>query len=182
MSCEQVHYDLLLSAFDRYVRTRPAAAPPVIFVVDEFGYLAVTPEFEAPVALNVKAYRNFRAFMWVADQDASTFFGADGQGSRDEQRIAGNCFLKLFFRQEGTGAHLIGAAYADQLAPEHLQAIKTAPQGHLIAVFGDDVHPLVFQTSNLEQAYFFTPTPAAPDAPPAAALDSRTSRPPPAEA
>ena len=56
------------------------SGPPVIFIVDEFGYLAVTPEFEAAVAMNIKTYRNFKAFMWVADQDASTFYGVNGQG------------------------------------------------------------------------------------------------------
>ena len=57
---------------------------------------------------------------------------------------------------------MIGAAYPEQLAPEHVQAIKTVPQGQLIAMFGDDVHPLLFQTSNLEKLHFFTqPQPAA---------------------
>jgi hypothetical protein len=153
-------YDMLFSEFDRYVRRRPVTAPPVIFIVDEFGYLSVTPEFETAVAMNVKAYRNFRAFVWVADQDAVTFFGVNGQGSRDEQRIAGNTFIKLFFRQEGQGANVIGAAYPEQLAPEHVQAIKTAPQGELIALFGDDVHPLNFHTSGLEKRYFFVQPPA----------------------
>ena len=42
-------------------------------------------------------------------------------------------------------------------APEHVQAIRAAPKGHFIALFGDEIHPRVFQTTDLERAYFFTP-------------------------
>ena len=93
--------------------------------------------------------------MWTADQDAATYFGADGRASRFEQYIAGNTFIKLLFRQEGNGAQILAAAYGDQLAPEHMQQIKTAPKGHLIGMFGDEVHPLVFQVTDLERRYFF---------------------------
>ena len=46
-------------------------------------------------------------------------------------------------------------------APEHVQAICSPPTGHVNAPFGDEIHPLVFQTTDLERAYFFTqPQPA----------------------
>jgi hypothetical protein len=36
-----------------------------------------------------------------------------------------------------------------------VQQIKAAPKGHLIGLFGDEVHPLVFQVTDLERRYFF---------------------------
>ncbi len=149
-------YDLAWEALDRYVRTRPATAPPLIIIIDELAYMSVVPELQTHVALSCKTYRNFRAFLWTADQDAATYFGADGRGSRDEQRIAGNSFIKLLFRQEGQGAAILAHAY-EQLADEHVQAIRTAPQGHLIALFGDEVHPLVMQLTDGEVQAFCTP-------------------------
>ncbi len=118
--------------------------------------MSVVPELQTHVALSCKTYRNFRAFLWTADQDAATYFGVDGRGSRDEQRIAGNSFIKLFFRQEGQGAAIIANAY-EQLADDHIQAIRTAPQGQLIALFGDEVHPLVMQLTDAEVLAFCTP-------------------------
>ena len=149
-------YDLAWEALDRYVRTRPPSAPPLIIIIDELAYMSVVPELQTHVALSCKTYRNFRAFLWTADQDAATYFGVDGRGSRDEQRIAGNSFIKLFFRQEGPGAAIIANAY-EQLADDHIQAIRTAPQGQLIALFGDEVHPLVMQLTDQEVQAFCTP-------------------------
>ncbi len=155
-------YDLAWEALDRYVRTRPPSAPPLIIIIDELAYMSVVPELQTHVALSCKTYRNFRAFLWTADQDAATYFGADGRGSRDEQRIAGNSFIKLLFRQEGQGAAILAHAY-EQLASDHIQAIRTAPQGHLIALFGDEVHPLVMQLTDGELEAFCTPA-RKPDA------------------
>jgi hypothetical protein len=149
-------YDLAWEALDRYVRTRPASAPPLIIIIDELAYMSVVPELQTHVALSCKTYRNFRAFLWTADQDAATYFGADGRGSRDEQRIAGNSFIKLLFRQEGQGAAILAHAY-EQLTNDHIQAIRTAPQGHLVALFGDEVHPLVMQLTDGEVQAFCTP-------------------------
>jgi hypothetical protein len=53
-------YDLGWEALNRYVRTRPASAPPVVVILDELAYMSVTPEFQANVALATKAWRNFR--------------------------------------------------------------------------------------------------------------------------
>ncbi|MDP9415912.1 MAG: hypothetical protein M3Q08_17875, partial [Pseudomonadota bacterium] len=40
---------------------------------------------------------------------------------------------------------------------DHIQAIRTAPQGHLVALFGDEVHPLVMQLTDGEVQAFCTP-------------------------
>jgi hypothetical protein len=101
-----------------------------------------------------KTWRNYQAAMWTADQNATTYFGQAGQPSTWGPFISNNTLIKIFFRQEGSEADMIGAAYRDQLAPEHIEQIKMSGTGEAIVMFDDEVHKLVFQLTDQEAYYF----------------------------
>ena len=121
---------------------------------DEFKLMSQVPTLEYHVAMATKTWRNYHGAMWTADQNATTYFGQAGVPSTWGPFISNNTLIKLFMRQENTEADLIGVAYRDHLAPEHIQQIKLSDTGEAIAIFDDEVHKLVFQLTDQEAYYF----------------------------
>jgi len=135
----------------------------LIVIIDELAYLVASGnDLQVHIAMNTKAGRNLGMYLWTADQDAATYYGADGNPSKWEQYIAGNTAIKAFFRQEGTGARIIGQAYPDQLGIDQMSGMKTAAKGYYIGMWGDEIHHIMFQPSGMERLFFF-PKPAPDD-------------------
>jgi hypothetical protein len=130
----------------------------LIVIIDEYFYMASVPELEAEVALATKTWRNYHAAMWTADQNATTYFGQDGLPSEWGPFTANNALIKLFFRQEGSEAEVLGTAYRDHLHAGHVQTIKTSGTGECIALLGDTVHHLQVQLTDLESVYVLRTT------------------------
>lgn len=149
-----------LGELDRWVRSaeRAQRGQPLYVAFDEYYILATFRELEAIVAKAIKSWRNYRAGVAPGDQNISTFTGQAGTPNEYGPFITNNTLIKLFFRQEGSEADLLGALYQDQLTPTHLQFIRTASVGECLALLGDEVHRLSIQLSDLEAAYFLKTT------------------------
>lgn len=143
-------------ALNRWVRSpaRRERGQPLIAIIDEYYYMATVKSLEAHVALATKTWRNERAAMWTADQNSTTYFGQAGHESEWAAFTTNNTLLKFFFRQEGSEAEVLGAAYHDHLHAEDIQRIKTSGKGECIAMLGDEVHHLMVQLTDLESAFF----------------------------
>jgi hypothetical protein len=151
-----LYYDHGFEALNRWVRDghRRQRQQGLITIFDEFKFMASVPSLEQYVAMATKTWRNYQAAMWTADQNATTYFGQAGQPSTWGPFISNNTLIKIFFRQEGSEADMIGAAYRDQLAPEHIEQIKLSDTGEAMVMFDDEVHKLVFQLTDQESYYF----------------------------
>lgn len=150
-------YDHGFTALDRFIESRPPDAPPVLVVMDEFGYMARVPALEGYVAWATKRWRNFRAAMWTADQNSTTYFGQEGLPAQWGPFITNNTLIKILMRQEGQEAEVLRTAYGDQLADEHISLIRAFGPGECIAMLGNTIHHLVFHLSELEENYFLPP-------------------------
>jgi hypothetical protein len=155
-----LYYAHGFDALNRWVRSpeRAQRGQPLIVIIDEYFYMASVKELEAEVALATKTWRNYRAAMWTADQNATTYFGQAGLPAEWGPFTANNALIKLFFRQEASEAEVLGTAYRDHLHPSHVQAIKTAGTGECIALLGDEVHHLQVHLTDLETAYVLQTT------------------------
>jgi hypothetical protein len=151
-----LYYDHGFEALNAWVRSpeRKRRRQPLIVIIDEFYYMAQVKALEAEVAMATKTWRNFRAAMWTADQNATTYFGQEGLPSEWGPFTANNTLLKFLFRQEASEADVLARAYQNQLSDEHIQQIKTSGTGECIALLGDETHSLIIQLTNQEQAFF----------------------------
>jgi hypothetical protein len=155
-----LYYAHGFDALNRWVRSaeRAQRTQPLIVIIDEYFYMASVPELEAEVALATKTWRNYQAAMWTADQNATTYFGQAGLPSEWGPFTANNALIKLFFRQEGSEADVLGTAYRDHVHTGHVQTIKTSGTGECMALLGDTVHHLQVQLSDLVSTYFLRTT------------------------
>jgi hypothetical protein len=157
-----LYYDHGFEALNLWVKSRERArrSQKLVAIIDEYRYMASVRELESYVAFATKTWRNFGAAFWTADQNAITYFGQEGNPSQWGAFTANNCLLKVFFRQEGSEADILARAYRDQLAPEHVERIKTSGAGECIAMLGDEVHHLLVQLTDQETPFFIRKTSA----------------------
>jgi hypothetical protein len=151
-----LYYDHGFEALNHWIRNpvRRRRQQGLVATFDEFKLMARVPALEMHVAMATKTWRNYQAAMWTADQNATTYFGHAGTPTTWGPFISNNTLIKVFMRQEGTEADMIGNAYRDQLAPEHVRQIKLSDTGEAIVMFDDEVHKLVVQLTDQEELYF----------------------------
>jgi hypothetical protein len=141
-------YDYLFDTIDAYVwsaardRTRP-----VLVFIDEFYYMASVASLEQRVVKASKTWRNRRAALWSADQNAETYFGAGGAAWGPF--VTDNTRQKLFFQLEG-GADVVANAYRHKLTPAHVDQLRMLRRGQCVAMLDRDVRLLNVELTPLE--------------------------------
>jgi hypothetical protein len=140
-------YGVTLAAVRRRTRRKPADQK-LLFVIDEFAYLAQEPSLAGVVAHVVKTARTFRTAIWMVEQNPFTF-----DLNTAGRYILENVQSQVYFRQAGTAPELV-RRFNPMMTDRHLGIMRVADVGEAIVRLENDVYHIRVQPNAYEQRYF----------------------------
>ena len=120
---------------------------PTLLIIDEYGYAAQVESVARMAADICKVARKYGLGLLVVDQSPHTFQTPTGKDILD------NAPARILFHLDSDPARLAGTLIGD-LTEAHIEFLSQAERGEAVAVFGNDVHVLLVESSAQEQRAF----------------------------
>jgi hypothetical protein len=141
------YYAQVIGAINRYMRDpRRDRSRPTLLIIDEYGYAAQIESVARLAADICKVARKYGIGLLVVDQSPHTFQSPTGKDILD------NAPAKILFHLDDEPARLAGELIGD-LTPAHVEFLGRAERGEAVAVFGNDVHILLVESSAQERRF-----------------------------
>ncbi|MDZ4721007.1 MAG: DUF87 domain-containing protein [Roseiflexaceae bacterium] len=142
------YYAQVIGAVSRYMRdpSRDRSIPTML-IIDEFGYAAQVESVARLAADICKVARKYGIGLMVVDQNPHTFQTPIGR------EIFENAVAKVLFHLDDSAAATVGELIGD-LTPGHVEFLTQAERGETVAVFGNDLHIMLVESSPMEQRQF----------------------------
>ncbi|HEU5088239.1 MAG TPA: hypothetical protein VFT99_12365, partial [Roseiflexaceae bacterium] len=141
------YYAQVIGAINRYMRDpRRDRSHPTLLVIDEYGYASQIESVARLAADICKVARKYGIGLLVVDQSPHTFQTPTGKDILD------NAPAKILFHLDDEPARLSGELLGD-LTPAHVEFLGRAERGEAVAVFGNDVHILLVESSAQERRF-----------------------------
>ena len=142
------YYAQVIGAINRYMRDpQRDRSIPTLLIIDEYGYAAQVESVARMAADICKVARKYGVGLLVVDQSPHTFQTPTGKDILD------NAPARVLFHLDNEPARLAGELIGD-LTAAHVEFLSQAERGEAVAVFGNDVHVLLVETSAQEQRAF----------------------------
>jgi hypothetical protein len=142
------YYAQAIGAINRYMRDRTRdRSVPTLLIIDEFGYASQVESVARLAADICKVARKYGVGLLAADQNPHTFQSPTGR------EIFENAVAKILFHLDDSAARA-AAELIGQLTPAHQEFLTQAERGETVAVFGNDIHLMLVESSPMEQRQF----------------------------
>jgi hypothetical protein len=142
------YYAQAIGAINRYMRDRTRdRSVPTLLIIDEFGYASQVESVARLAADICKVARKYGVGLLAADQNPHTFQSPTGR------EIFENAVAKILFHLDDSAARA-AAELIGQLTPAYQEFLAQAERGETVAVFGNDIHLMLVESSPMEQRQF----------------------------
>lgn len=142
------YYAQVIGSINRYMRDpQRDRSVPTLLIIDEYGYAAQVESVARMAADICKVARKYGLGLLVVDQSPHTFQTPTGKDILD------NAPARILFHLDSEPARLAGELIGD-LTAAHIDFLSQAERGEAVAVFDNDVHVLLVETSAQEQRAF----------------------------